>query len=268
MASSAVIDGRSLGERMRRLLKPLVSRALERTPFRLVRNGGLNRFQAIDETLVSLKARGFSPTQIVDGGANIGAFTRSMLQLFPEAVVHAIEPQPGCQSALEQLALTAPGRLHVHACAIGAPEQEGEEIALATDTDAASTGAHVTFDAEREAERIVRAPVATLDRLLAPYFSQENIILLKLDLQGFELEALSGAKQLLQLTDVVLTEASFFAQAYEPPISRLVAFLTSAGFELHDIASISHRPRDNRAKQADLLFVRRDSLLDRDRSWS
>lgn len=253
---------------LRRAFVSLAKYILAWTPYRLTRRGPLNRFQAIGETIASLRERGFRPSRIIDAGANTGEFTRLARRLFPEAVVHAIEPQPGCLPTLERLAQQGPGRLVLHHCALASPEFEGTELRLATDSRAVSTGAHVTFGEVPSDQRTLLVKASTLDRLVTPHLGTAESLLLKLDLQGFELEALAGSGAILAVTDVVLTEASFYAQAYEPSISCLVGFLASAGFELHDVASIGHRPRDNRARQADLLFVRRDSLLDLDRAWS
>ena len=69
-------------------------------------------------------------------------------------------------------------------------------------------------------------------------------------------------------TEVILTEVSFFAQAYEPPISQIISFLDARNFELYDIAALAARSRDGRARQGDFLFVRRDSRLMADTRWS
>jgi hypothetical protein len=60
---------------------------------------------------------------------------------------------------------------------------------------------------------------------------------LKLDLQGWEMNALRGARQLLKKIDLILIEVSFYAQQYEPSISEVVAFMNESGFDLYDIAS-------------------------------
>ncbi|MEM1300700.1 MAG: hypothetical protein AAGH68_15615 [Pseudomonadota bacterium] len=44
-------------------------------------------------------------------------------------------------------------------------------------------------------------------------------------------------------------------------ISELFACLDRVGFELHDVASISSRRCDGRARQGDFVFVRRSSPL-------
>ena len=107
----------------------------------------------------------------------------------------------------------------------------------------------------------------TLDNLLENRLTREDRALLKLDLQGFELYALRGASVALQSVEVVLTEVSFFAQAYEPSISQLIGFLDQSGFELYDVAALTARQRDNRLHQGDFVFVRKDSPLAADRQW-
>lgn len=244
---------------MKRPLKAL----LKRTPYRIVKRARLNRFQAIDEALASLAARGFAPSAVIDGGANTGAFAQSALSLFPDAIVHAIEPQPGCEPQLKALASRFPEQVVPHMVALCAPEDDGQVLTMAADMATTSTGAYVVQKGEG-----LSVPCRTLDSILAPYAPALNGILLKLDLQGYELVALQGASETLRRTDVILTEVSFYAQAYEPSISALVGFLSSAGFELYDIASIYARPRDDRPRQGDMIFVRSNSMLAQDRAWS
>ncbi len=83
----------------------------------------------------------------------------------------------------------------------------------------------------------------------------------------YELHALRGGVTFLQAAEVILTEVSFFAQAYEPPIAALVSFLSDNGFQLYDIASLSGRSRDNRLRQGDFIFVRIGSQLLKDGHW-
>jgi len=147
-----------------------------------------------------------------------------------------------------------------------APNQDGSVLNLATDDASTSTGAHVVLSPG--AGQTIEVDGITLDRLLQDPLAACEGGLLKLDLQGYELEAMRGGALILERCDVVLTEVSFFAQAYEPRISDLIAFMGEAGFELYDVASIYGRPRDNRPRQGDFIFVRRDCALASDSSWS
>lgn len=249
-------------------MKSLIKALLKKTPYRFVRRTSLNRFQAVEDSLVSLQARGYRPRRIIDGGANEGTFTKHVLGLFPGAVVHAIEPQPACQPKLEEIAAKVGDRLVRHAIALCAPENEGQLLTIATDYSQRSTGAHVTVGVEVPLNgRQIAVPCSTLDAALSKFCKVGDRTLLKLDLQGYELHGLRGGIATLSTTEVVLVEISFFAQAYEPSIHSLVAFLSLHGFDLYDVASIFARPRDNRPRQGDLLFVKRTCDLAQDSSW-
>jgi FkbM family methyltransferase len=240
-------------------MKSAIKSLMRHSPYQVIRARDPNRFQAIEETLLSLKRRGFSPSVVIDGGANVGEFARMARKIFgAEPHTHLFEPQPACQPALELLA-QEPG-FTLHAVALGAIDGE---VALTVTPGAVNTGSRVALE-QGELERVA-VPMRPMDEALG---SLPPRTLLKLDLQGYEMEALKGATSTLRSTEVALVEASFFAQDYEPPISVLVQFFDSAGFDLHDIASISPRARDNRARQADLVFVSKTSGLCRDTNWA
>jgi FkbM family methyltransferase len=237
---------------------------LRHTPYRIIRARDPNRFQAIEETLTSLRSRGFSPNIVLDGGANVGDFARLVRRIFGQtAEVHLIEPQPACLPFLESLAKEA-GYI-LHSVALGA--QDGQMLELAIDPVAVTTGAHIAI-AGADNGKTVTVPTATLDSLFAQRLQAEDCVLLKLDLQGWEQQALEGASTItLPLIEAVLIEVSFFPQAYEPPIASLMRFFDQSGFDIHDVASLSARCRDNRARQADFVFVNRRSSLAADTAW-
>ena len=237
-------------------MKHLVKALLAQTPYRIVRDKGENRFQAIETCLRAIKARGFAPKVVIDGGAHIGSFSVAARSIFPNAIFHLVEPQPACIEPLQRLC-AAKGFIF-HNCALA--ETKGQ-IYL-TRTVEPSTGAHITSD-NRDAIPVM---ASTLDALFAST-TRIDRPLLKLDLQGYELNALRGGAIFLQATEVILTEVSFFAQAYEPPIVALVSFLNDNGFLLYDIASLSGRSRDNRLRQGDFVFVRTGSQLLDDGQW-
>lgn len=145
-------------------MKRFAKAILTYTPYRIIRRTSANRFQAIDEALLALKNRGWSPDVIIDGGANVGAFSETMLKLFPAAMVHAIEPQPGCQADLKALARRWPSRLHLHFAALSAPGH-GDTGQMLTDAAARSTGAMLSLE-PKEGRIRIDVPVTTLDNLM------------------------------------------------------------------------------------------------------
>lgn len=245
------------------MIKRFAKAIVQRTPYRIQRARDLNRFSAVEECLASLAARGYAPRLVVDGGANVGDFTRAASAIFPAARVAMIEPQPACQQALAGLA--ADPRYTLYPVALG---RAPGTLKLAIDPAAVTTGAHIAPEHDgQSSEDLVEIAVDTLDSILGENLPTSDRTLLKLDLQGWEMEAFLGAEASLPAIEVILTEVSFYKQAYEPDIEDLIAHLHARGFALYDVAAITCRPRDNRAKQGDFMFVRRNSALMADTAW-
>lgn len=143
-------------------MRALIKRFLAKTPYTLMRCVSVNRFQATYAALDMLAQRGFRPPRIIDAGANTGEFTVEMRALFPDAVVHMIEPQPGCQPDLHRLRDAAAGKVELHPVALADPESAGTTLTMATDAAATSTGAHIT-----DAANGIKVPCETLDSLMS-----------------------------------------------------------------------------------------------------
>jgi hypothetical protein len=108
-----------------------------------------------------------------------------------------------------------------------------------------------------------RVPMITLDEECATR-SLQGPYLVKVDTQGFELEVLRGASAVLEQTEVLILEVSFFRLFTSNPIfSEVVAFMADRGFEFYDLLGSSTRPLDGALAQADVVFARRDGMLRR-----
>jgi FkbM family methyltransferase len=248
---------------LKRWLKSLIAK----TPFRIRRAQALNRFESISEGMALISQYGFEPTQIIDAGANVGNFALMAHARFPRARVHMIEPQPACAEVL--LGLCRRSNFSFHPAALVSPEHSGRKIGFLVTPGAVTTGARIANRSEDPQVERVEVDARSLDDLVAPHLGADERVFLKLDLEGHEFEALKGARMTLQSTEVVLAESTFFGDP--PPTNgplRLANFLAEHGFSLYDVLSISGRPRDKRARQCDLLFVKESSPLSLDRRWN
>lgn len=241
-------------------MKQLVKRLVALTPYRVLRKNSVNRFDGMEDVLKNLQRRGFAPNIVIDGGANVGKFSLMTSGLFPESQYHLIEPQESCHPVLEPIAKSRGWQVHPYALGSG----EVGSLAISR-TDRPSTGAYI-HESASDVTTMVNA--ATLDSLFGGKIYSSNRVLLKLDLQGYELHALRGAAEILPQVEVIISEVSFFSQTYEPSILDLIQFLGGFGFVLYDVASISGRSRDNRARQGDFVFLSLNSALFQDTNWS
>ena len=236
----------SLFSRAARLAR-LLPRATGRRAFRTWKPFSITSYEITQR----LSAAGYRFGTVVDGGANAGQFARASAETWPQAQVYSFEPLPALAATLRQNLRDLVPRVHI------------EEVALG-----ASAGMVTFYETPYSLQSSVLKPIGTayekievrqvrLDDLLGETTLAQPV-LLKLDLQGYELEALKGAVGLLEKTDAILLEVGF-QPTYEgePSFEVLRRFLETHGFAFR-------RPFDvlwenDQIAQMDALFTRPDA---------
>jgi FkbM family methyltransferase len=214
--------------------------------------------QGVPTALRRAKARGFHPGGVIDVGASNGQWTRECQGVFPEAHYLLIDPLDANKSALAAMAKDD-GRVCVWQGAIGAVPGN---LVLHCHGDQSSFFPSKDFlGSEKSVE------VRTLDSFLTTA-NLPSPLLIKADVQGYELEVLKGAGRCLESTELLLLELSF-RQYYEGGAlaHEVVSFLGERNFCMYDICTYIQRPADNDLVHADLMFVRRDSRLLAREGW-
>ena len=112
-----------------------------------------------------------------------------------------------------------------------------------------------------------RVPIITIDSLYQD--GDELPQLAKLDIQGYELQALAGATKLFGRTECFILEVSLF-EAIEgiPQFAEVVEFMNKRGYKVYDIAGHLRRPLDNALAQIDMAFVRKTGILNSDQRFA
>ena len=201
--------------------------------------------------LEGLRGRGYSPAMILDIGAAQGAWTIMALRYFPDARFFLIEALEERRQDLERLKHWQK-RADFEICGVGDHHAQ-LELGITAALDASS------FAYSGAASRVVE--VFTLDELFAMgRFPQPQF--LKLDVQGFELRVLEGAKSVLPGADLVLLEMQFhrFAPAM-PLFHESIEFMVGHGFRPYELVDVLRRPYDRAMGQCDMLFCRNDHPL-------
>jgi FkbM family methyltransferase len=215
--------------------------------------------------LEDIRSRSFIPSSILDVGANQGDWTRMAKDVFPEASFLLIEPQLEMRKSLDTLCTEFQDILWIEA---GVGSKEGRMVQTIYDDLAASSFLPAPNEDLLQSGKQREVSIVTIDSLL-----EKKIItipdLVKLDIQGFELEALRGASSLFGNTELFIIEASLFSfdSPSMPLLREVIDFMGNRGYELYDIPGYLRRPFDGALGQVDLAFAKREGLLRQSNSW-
>jgi FkbM family methyltransferase len=216
------------------------------------------------EFLAAARAAGFRPGTIVDVG--VGPGTPWLMDAFPEAHLVLVEPNPGFRPAIERILAARKGEVHWVAAA-GAP---GETVLHVNPVSPTSSTIHAVAP-EHAAEMARRGEAVATEALPVRLARLDDLghagwpgpFLLKLDCEGFELEALKGAAALLRGTDMVIAETSVAPRhAGGYAFAEAIAAFDALGFALFDIVDMQQYGANGRLSVIDAVFLPKGRLLD------
>ena len=231
---------------------------------------------AMEEFLRFLHSRGLRPRCILDVGAYRATWATKAAKVFPDARFVLIEPQAELAPDLAAFLAVRPSGRHVPA---GAGAEAGSFALTVGDGPGGLTELTVGDGLDASSflpppdEQLLRTgrqrvvPIVTIDEVVA----QEPRLpeLVKLDVQGYELEALKGAGRLFGHTECFILEISMFKSSPGmPDFFEVVEFMHRRGYQVYDVCGFMRRPLDDALGQVDLAFVRSSGPLCRDTRWS
>lgn len=219
--------------------------------------------QSLDEALEQLKCVGYNPDLIIDVGAADG--TPPLQSAFPESQFFWIEPLKEFEPALKSLQQKLKGDYLI--AAVG--NSQGSFV-LNVHKDLHGSTMLNERDGEDADGTQRQIPVTTLNKLSTIHnWKTFSNILLKVDVQGFELEVLEGAKEILSNIDVVMLEVSFFRFLKNAPdFYDIVVYMKNIGYVVYDIVGGINRPLDYALGQKDLVFVKENGFFRRSQGWT
>ena len=221
------------------------------------------------------------PKFVVDVGANIGQTLEMFLGWWQSAHCLSLEPLPEAFARLQDVVTkysgradaincgvgSKPGKLALHASRTQSTASSFLKVNGSAETAKAHRGLRSTpsyFELGAEDSYEVEVSVETLNDILTlsknkskVWFNENGVDILKMDVQGWELEVLRGASEILKQTKVVLTEwqlDDIYGQL--PPIHVLDKILSDAGFRLWDISHIYKDLKTMRTLWVDLIYAK------------
>jgi len=215
---------------------------------------------------------------IIDVGAYTGETAEWFSEIFPNATVLAIEPFP------ESFAL-----LHARSCVNsrikpfcfaatsfdGSVQLNSNAIAHTNgiySINPESTDSIALAEANNEGGQRLKSSIDQITvkaRTLNSFIVEQGISgvidLLKIDVQGAEIDVLNGSKSVLDRVRTVLIEISLYDYyVRSSSIGEVESFLSPHGFSLWSVTDISRNPMNGRTDWVELFYVNAHIFLDVD----
>lgn len=216
--------------------------------------------------LEDLKIRGLNCKTILDVGANRASWSRMAKKIFTDADFYLIEPQIEMEENLKAFTKDFCGSAYF----LNGAGATNEILTLTIWDDLAGSSFLPKLD-----ERLLKngkqrkIEIIKIDDLI-----ESNKIrmpeLIKLDIQGFELEALKGASKTFGQTEVYILEVSLFSFSDGqgmPIFSDVISFMLKQDYVVYDFAGFLRRPLDGALGQCDICFVKKDGFLRKSNEW-
>lgn len=215
-----------------------------------------------------LATSGFQPKTIIDIGAHVGEWGRLALSTFPSSHILMIDGNPAMEGHLASTSRELGSQAAYRLLVLGSEAKSEVTFYIVGNMDA---GSGVLPELTTFKKGRMTLPMGTLDDLVTDSslrrFSDAPL-LMKLDVQGSELDVLRGARKALHSAEVVILETSFLPyNEGGASFAEVVAFMARAGFAVYDFCDQFRRQTDNALVQTDVAFARVDSDLRRPRRF-
>jgi FkbM family methyltransferase len=213
--------------------------------------------RSIKGILAQARQIGLNPRSVVDVGAAYGSFIRECRQVFPRAAYVLVEPLKEYEGFLK----SEVGSLHRGEYVLAAASRESGQMKINVHGDLVGSSFYLEAEGSLVNGFERQVPTVTLDSLLEEGRIQAPV-LLKIDVQGAELDVLSGGEKMLNSTEYALIEVSLFEFFRGgPQFYDVIEFMMGRGFVTYDMSGCQYRPLDNALSQVDVSFVKKGGLF-------
>lgn len=212
----------------------------------------------IGDSYKFISSIGFNPKTILDVGVGYG--TPTLYSAFPYSKIALIEPLVEFEEAMKNILSHREGDYILAAA--------GKENKLVkfnkhlNQLDASSLLKEQTGP-QTDGEEITVSMIKLDDYVLSKNYEAPYI--LKVDVQGAELDVIEGAHNILKDCEVIVLEVSLFEFLKESPqFYEVINFMHRKGFVPYDIVPGWTRPLDQALGQVDIVFVKEHGFFRKD----
>src|SRR6185437_97782 len=223
----------------------------------------MNQYDAIKLQNEIIQKINPNPVVIFDVGANIGEVTKKYDEIFTQSIIYCFEPVPDIFNELKKKYLNK-NNIQCFNLALGKEESNItiHESVLSTQSSANIRTSYVTeskVPGIADSIQVKKSHIVKQTNLdsFCKKNSISNIHILKLDVEGSELDVLKGASELLshEQIDLIYTEVNF-ADIYENQsyYHDLASFLYTKNYKLFDLVLIT-KSQESKIYWGEAIFI-------------
>jgi len=192
---------------------------------------------------------------VVDVGANKGQFALVVRNCSPNARIVSFEP---LEAPANKYLCVFKGDDKVRLCKVAIGSENSTKLIHVSKSDDSSSLLPITTTQSELFPGTEEARTETIKvNVLEDHITADEVVspsLLKIDVQGYELEVLNGSLRILNCFDYIYVECSF-VELYEGQAfaSSIIDFLQNKNFALCGVYNMSY-DQSGKAIQADFLF--------------
>ena len=190
----------------------------------------------------------FEPNSILDIGANVGQFYNEIKTIFPDAYYYLIEGSENCKSALETL------NVDFSISLLSDVEKEVDFYVRKHELRCTGNSIYRENTSFYDDDQIVieKKQTQTLLNLL----SNKTFDLIKIDVQGSEIDIINGGLEIFKAAKGILMEVSLVEYNQNAPTKDFVYdYMDNLGFKPVELIGNINHPLTYKLIQQDILFL-------------
>jgi len=242
-------------------MKQVINNLLRRAGFEISRVRTKNELVG---RLSHVRELGLNPGTVIDIGAAWGEWSKECNKVFKGMSYMLVEPLSEYKNSLRKVVEQISKAAYVQS----ALARESGDVTINVHPDLEGS----SFYLEEEDSGVNGTPRAVSATTLDELCTSQNAVppyLIKIDVQGAELDVLAGGEQAIKKVEYIILETSLF-ESYKgaPLIHDVVKFMHSKGFVPYDVISRLYRPLDGALCQMDVCFVREEGFLRKEQFYA
>lgn len=214
-------------------------------------HGAWPKYEYIKPWIAALK-----PNAVIDIGVNMGQFLHLARKLWPEAKIIGVEPTDSLCQRMADI-YENDDQVVMHGCAAGREDGEATFFITRNHQNSSLLPPSDEFGDERPDDGILREEKVQVRRADGLLDGVAGPFIVKIDVQGAELDVLHGFGDRIHDAAAIIIEAPF-EKAYDgaSDFDAIYRFLRDRGFRYEGALGTLNSPVSGRVRQEDSVFVK------------